>query len=380
MDLIKFVLNKTINFLSFFCSPNIILILFIIVISYHLLMLVIRDRKYVKAFKRIKDPENISRNDLKNIPLVNIIVPAWNEGEIFRQCLISITKLEYPKLKIIVNAGGSEETINIANSFKKYENFKIIHQEGGGKIKALNECLPYVTEGILYLVDADVYFTDETLLRMLLPLVNYNENVVIGGICPLKYQEDKDLVKYLYINRNLNFRFKYSRYREDSLFISGANTCIKYQVIKTIGKFSEENMWAEDLSRGKDIYAKGFKIYRLNSFGGKLYSKFPDTKKEWISQKIRWNENNLLYLYQNKKSTLIKFMLLFIVSLFLIVFPLLIFFHFSFIIIGLAAIFSIYLKKIRRIIFFKITTDRKFYHNLGIMFFFKIILYIYIGS
>ena len=84
-------------------------------------MILIRDRKYAKPFKNLKEPENISLEDLKEFPLVNIIVPAWNEGELFRQCLESITRLKYPKLRVIVNAGGSEETIDIANSFKNYE-------------------------------------------------------------------------------------------------------------------------------------------------------------------------------------------------------------------------------------------------------------------
>ncbi|GAH31493.1 unnamed protein product, partial [marine sediment metagenome] len=91
---------------------------------------------------------------------------------------MSLKNLSYPKLKIIVNAGGNQETIDIAESFRKYDNFLILRQLGGksraalGKIKALNECLAHVTEGLIYMTDADCIFNDEIFLRIVKPLIN----------------------------------------------------------------------------------------------------------------------------------------------------------------------------------------------------------------
>jgi len=108
----------------------------------------------LKPFKQYHDPESISLADLHDIPFVNIIMPAWSEGEVFRQTLNSITQLKYPKIRAIINAGGSKKTVEIAESFKKFENFTILTQKKGeGKIKAINSCLPYVKEGVIYSVD-----------------------------------------------------------------------------------------------------------------------------------------------------------------------------------------------------------------------------------
>ncbi|MBY9005952.1 MAG: glycosyltransferase family 2 protein, partial [Candidatus Lokiarchaeota archaeon] len=109
--------------------------------------------KYIIEFNSYQDPEIISLDDLESLPLVNIIVPAWKEGKEFERCLNSIKSLSYPNLKIIVNAGGNEETMRIAESFKKNNNFIILHQKSGadrpslGKIKAINDCLKYIEEG-----------------------------------------------------------------------------------------------------------------------------------------------------------------------------------------------------------------------------------------
>ena len=377
METTGYFLNKIDIILNHITEINLIIVFILLIIFYHFLLFLIRDIKYIKAFNKYKDPENITITDLKDIPLLNIIIPAWNEGETFRQCLKSITKLNYPKLNVIVNVGGDKETIEIAELFKKYDYFKILNQKPGGKLKALNQCFPHVSEGILYLVDADVYFEDEIVLRMLYPLVNQGENVVIGNVRPLISQRNIDLVNYLYINDNVNFRLKFSRYGKQS--ISGANTALSYKVLNTIKKFTEDRIYDVEMSQGEDILIKGFKIYRLTNYQGRIYSEFPSTIKAWIKQKIRWNENYLVFSYQLKKINLIKFLFLLIVSIYLLVFPFLILFHFGFTLLGLYILLFLYLIKIRRIVFKKIT-DKEYFTSLKFKFFLKIIFYIYIEA
>ncbi len=150
---------------------NFLIVIMLIIIIYQVMLLLIRDRNYIKALKAFGDPDILKIEDLNELPLVNIIIPAWKEGSLFEDCLLSITKLKYPNLKVIINAGGSEETIRIANSFLIHENFIFFEQKGGGKMKAINECLEYVYEGIIYSIDADVILTDETLLRLIYPIM-----------------------------------------------------------------------------------------------------------------------------------------------------------------------------------------------------------------
>ena len=337
----------------------------------------IRDRKYIRAFKQHKDPEELYIQDLKTIKVVNLIIPAWNEGEVFRKCLESITKLKYPKLKIIVNAGGSEETINIANSFKKNENFLILSQEGRGKLEAINKCFEHVSEGIVYLIDADINLNDEILLRMIYPLVNLKENVVIGGIRPLKSQEPYTLTKFLQINRGLNFHEKFTRYRKTN--ISGANTCLNYEVIRAIGKFSTDKIYAVEASQSDDILSKGYSIYRLSDYRGRIYTKMPSKIKEWVQQELRWNENVIVYSLKHKKKTIIKFLFLLLYSIYIFTFPFLFLIHPTFLLIGLFLLLNIYMNKIRRLIFYRIIYGNDF-KNIGLKFFIVIIFYIYIEA
>jgi len=354
-----------------------ILLLLLLLFVIHIFLYLIKDRKYIKIRTSFIDPEEIKLEDLIKVPLVNIIIPAWKEGENFRNCLKSITKLRYPKLNIIVNAGGSEETIKIADSFKKYDNFTIIYQgERGGKIKALNDCLPYIANGLIYMVDADVYIVDEVLLRIVYPLINLNEQATMSGHRPLRTQENKDFIKYIQINQQLGLKQKFQRYSRHT--ISGANGCITFDVIKVIGKFTENRMVAEDLSRGMDIKSAGFKIFTLSHFGSFIYSAFPNNLKEYFLQRIRWNQNRIKDLLISKKYLLIKHFFLFFISIYIIIAPLLVFLHPAFLILGLIMYFSMYLKRMRRVIFYKKIRSQKYRSKLGLSFYLKVCIYLYL--
>ena len=174
-----------VSVLNFFNSTLFIHILLILIIIHQILLFFTKDISHIKVLKNFADPKEIKLSNLKYIPLMNIIIPAWKEGKLFEDCLLSITELNYPNLKVIISAGGNKETIQIANSFKKFKNFIILKQEPGGKMKALNDCLKRVSEGIIYSIDADVILNDEILLRMLYPLVNENQYVTAGSVLSL---------------------------------------------------------------------------------------------------------------------------------------------------------------------------------------------------
>ena len=384
MALVNYFILITKNILDFLSSINAFFIIISLVFIFQVLNLIIRDKKHINVLKEFEDPKEISIKDLRYLPIVNIIIPAWKEGKEFQDCLNSIVKLKYPELKIIVNAGGSEETINIAKSFKKYSNFTILHQKGGksraaiGKIKALNDCLDYVSEGILYLIDADCYITDDLLLRMIYPIINQDEDVVIGaGIRPLKSIENVDLVKYLQISTNRFFKEKFTRHYK--IRISGANTTVNFKAMEQIGRFTENRNIAEDVSRGLDILSKGFNIYSLIDYRSCIYTDFPKTFKELLEQRKRQIENALINSFRNKRVKIIlKFLALLLGSLYILVFPLFLLLHYGLFFIGVYILLFMYLKKIRYYIFFRRIVDKKYYTKFRMRFFIKIIFYIYI--
>jgi glycosyltransferase involved in cell wall biosynthesis len=329
------------------------------------------------------EPVSISLDSIKSKPLINIILPAWKEGENFKKCLKSIKRLKYPKLKVILNAGGNEKTIQIAKSFEKYKNFVILRQLGGadrpslGKIKAINKCLDYVEEGIIYFIDADAIITDENILRMVHAIVNLNKNVVISNRSLTDFLKKKDLAKYLIINRNPFFTSKLNK--NDYRAISGSNTCITMEVMKKIENFSEEEKFATDKSMAIDIHNAGYKIYHLIHYKSRMQNLgMPITFKTWKRQRTIWLTNKMIYSFKFKKIKIVlKFFFLIIASLYLLVFPILIIFSINLFMLGIYLFLWIYLKKIRKIIFYKKTTKKQYQYKIKNIFYLKLIGFYY---
>ena len=60
--------------------------------------------------------------ELKNKPLVSIIIPAYNVGRYIENCILSIIRQSYGNIEIlVVNDGSSDETPNIIDkAFIRY--------------------------------------------------------------------------------------------------------------------------------------------------------------------------------------------------------------------------------------------------------------------
>jgi len=378
MDLIIQVQNIWEIILKFIFSIHFIIFLLVFIILYHISLFLIRDRSYIVAFKNNIDPKISSVDDLIETPLVNIIVPAWKEGEIFAGCLLNLSKLSYPNLNVIVNAGGSERTLKIANSFKNYENFIVIYQEkGGGKIKAINDCLSLVSNGIICLIDADIYLSDEHLLKMLYIIVNKKEKVVISDLKPHTTQLHKYLVRYLYINRTARFNESLTVYSKDR----GISPCtlLVYDVINKIGTFTEKQLMGDGKSMGLDILNENYKIYQLKSDGVESFN-YPDNLKEYFSQNIRWIQNRFFNKIRSTRIVILSSVLIFFKSLLLFVFPFFAFLSWKLFFLCILVLISMYMKKVRKIFFFKSKTNRKYFGKNSVLFYFFIIFYIYLDA
>ncbi|MFX0017189.1 MAG: glycosyltransferase [Promethearchaeota archaeon] len=371
MDLIGQILN-------FIFSKWFIIFLFIFIILYHIILFFIRDKQYINAFRKNINPKVNSIEDLIDTPLVNVIIPAWKEGEIFKLCMQKLAELNYPKLKIIINAGGNEETMKIANSFNKFENFLIIEQKaGGGKIKAINDALKLVERGIVCILDADVSLGFSTLLTMLYKIINEKIDVVVAELKPIKSILGSDLIIYLFINRNPRFRSKFTNYGRIELTQCA---CLNYNVILNIGEFTEKRLYGDGKAMANDIINKNYKIYQLSEPIAESYN-YPNKISKFIRQNIRWVENGFFFnLKKNKIKVIVKFLILIFFSLYIIAFPFLIFINIYLVLIGASILIYFYLKKIREVIFFKKTTDKEYFGKLGVFFYFKILLYIYIEA
>lgn len=353
--------------LSNFISKTFIYVI-LIIIMYHIVYFFSRDRVSVKKYKILPKLDKILITDLNYIPLVNIIIPAWKEGDIFKGCLERILEIKYPKLKVIVNAGGDNKTKKIAEEYKKYENFSILEQKRGeGKVKAIFDCVDYVD------VDSDIYLDNDIFLKIIYFLVNKDQAAIISNLTPHPLIRNKDLVKYVLINRNPLFGRIINHFE-----ITGPHTAIKYEILRN-SKFQNQTKMKDDgRVFGGIIKEKGFKIYGMINEYVECFN-YPTSISKYFNQNLRWIENSFYRKREEKnKIVLIKLLLILLISFYMVIFFFLLFFDFIYLYFGLAILLYFYLQKLRKLIFFKKIDENSDKINFGLWFYIKIIFFIYI--
>ena len=132
-------------------------------------------------------------------------------------------------------------------------------------------------------------------------------------------------------------------------------------------------------SMGTDIINHNFPIYQLITDGIESIT-YPVKLREYMSQNIRWLQNFYYNKFKTKIKILLNYFLLFIMSIYLFIFPVLLFLNLGLFLLGILLLFNIYLKKLRKVLFFRLTYDRSFYGKNKVRFYLITVFYIYLDS
>ncbi len=91
------------------------------------------------------------------MPLISIIIPAYNIENYIAKCLDSLLNQTYKNLEIIVvDDGSSDNTGNVIDNYvSKYENIKVIHKNNGGVSAARNSGIEVANGDYIGFVDGD---------------------------------------------------------------------------------------------------------------------------------------------------------------------------------------------------------------------------------
>jgi biofilm PGA synthesis N-glycosyltransferase PgaC len=104
--------------------------------------------------------KNLANNRvLTSIPVISIIVPAYNEEENIKRTLDSIIDSDYPaKDVIVVDDGSTDLTYAIASQYMQTSRnckIRVMRKKNGGKVSAINYALRFAVGEIVIVIDAD---------------------------------------------------------------------------------------------------------------------------------------------------------------------------------------------------------------------------------
>lgn len=259
-----------------------------------------------------------------NLPLVSVIVPAYNHECFVEKCLNSIIAQTYKNMQIIIiNDGSTDNTEKCIQDFMKKINFPIefVSKDNEGICKTLNLGIQLSKGEYIATIASDDIWLPEKLAKQIDFLEN-NQNIGLvysdifflkkDGNTELKFTDYKSEIRKCFLNGIQNAQMYYTLLTENIII---ANTVmIRKKCLDTVGyydeniKFEDYDMWL----RFAQKYPIGFideplAYYRIHDDNISHNSKFMISetykalKKQyksniWKKNKVKKTELKLLYL------------------------------------------------------------------------------------
>lgn len=126
----------------------------------------------------IMNDVNDTITKLNQLPLVSVIIPAYNSAATIRECIIAVLNSDYKNFEVIaVDDGSIDNTYEIMSSFHL---ISCIKKENGGSASAKNFGVRLAHGDYYYFLDSDVVVFKDTITRLVDTAVQYSADMVVG--------------------------------------------------------------------------------------------------------------------------------------------------------------------------------------------------------
>lgn len=235
------------------------------------------------------------------LPLVSVIVPAFNEAKKIAHTIKSLKKINYPHLEfIVVNDGSSDNTSNVVKeNIKNDERFVFIdNKKNQGKAASLNEGIGIAKGEYIACMDADSVVEPDVFHKTL----PYFDNKKIGAVTiTVEVKNPKGLLQRMI---DLEFILGLSLFLKALSFMNcifvtpGPFSIYRTKVLKEINGFDPNNI-TEDTEIAYRIHKHGYTIE--NCMDAKVHTIVPPTFKKICIQRKRWYSGALQTIIQHRK-------------------------------------------------------------------------------
>lgn len=223
----------------------------------------------------------------KKLPMISIIIPAYNEEEHIERAIDSCLNLNYPKDKleiIVVNDGSTDRTEEICRRYEARKLIRLINKPNSGKANSLNLGISVAKGELICCLDADSHFDRNALLKMV-GYFNYKE--VAAVTAALKVSSSSTLLQKI---QHLEYLFsvylrKMFSFLDCIYVIPGPGSIYRKEVLQKVGGFDPDNL-VEDTDIAFRIQRLGYKIE--NSVNAVVYTHIPKSFRGLLKQRIRW--------------------------------------------------------------------------------------------
>jgi biofilm PGA synthesis N-glycosyltransferase PgaC len=246
----------------------------------------------LSKLKRRSSPVTIQTDS--ELPVVTLLVAAYNEEAYILDKIHNTLALDYPKNKLklfFVTDGSNDRTPEIIRNFPEIEVFH--SPERRGKIHAVNRVMKHVSTPIVVFCDANTALNPEALKL----IVRHYQDPTVGGVAGEKRILSKDKDNASGSGEGLYWKYESFLKKKDAEVYSIVGAAGELFSIRTeLFEEPAENMLIEDFYLSLRIAANGYRFaYEPDAFASETAS--ASVGEEW-KRKVRISAGGFQAMYK----------------------------------------------------------------------------------
>ena len=133
---------------------------------------------------------------INNLPLVSIIIPAYNTAPYIHRAIESSLRQTHTNIEVlIVNDGSTDETLKVAQDYASHDGrVRVLTQENAGVSAARNHGIHEARGEYVTMLDSDDWLEDDAIELLLDAQMKYPDKLPVGGIYNVEIK-GKELVR-----------------------------------------------------------------------------------------------------------------------------------------------------------------------------------------
>ncbi len=272
-------------------STYLLVFLGLLVIRYAVLILY----SFMEHFEVIKRgyPRYVERDE-SSLPMISLVVPAYNEGIVIQAALRSLLQLSYPNFEILVIDDGStddtyEKAMVVAQESSDIS-VRVVTKRNGGKAEALNTGMTLARGEFVLNMDGDTKLTSNTLRACVRHFDNPMVGAVAGNVKVLNRDSMWSRIQALEYVEGLAMARKAQSYMRAVNIIPGPLGMFRKSVLQQVGGYDTDT-FAEDCDLTLKMLMQGWHIaYEPNAIA---WVETPSRLLDLLKQRYRWTRGIL---------------------------------------------------------------------------------------
>jgi cellulose synthase/poly-beta-1,6-N-acetylglucosamine synthase-like glycosyltransferase len=239
---------------------------------------------------RVKEPPPLpALDEWPELPLVSVLVAAWNEADFIERHIESFLALRYPHKELLLCAGGADGTYELAQKYSGPQVELLAQWPNEGKQHALHRAFRASKGSVIYLTDADCVYNNVGFNRLLFPIVNGETSVVTGISEPLPEQRAQPFIQYQW---SIDVVWA-AQMPSIANGVLGRNCALHRNTIEAIGSFATPVKTGTDYVMSQQLKSQGYVIRAVPE--SRMSTAYPATAWEYLQMWRRWDKNLLIH-------------------------------------------------------------------------------------